>query len=259
MARTPCSGREMMAAKERADQMLVDLGLAESREKAKRLIMAGEVFLVRASHRERVAKPGQQISPGAELSVKEQERFVSRGGYKLLTAIESFSLDFRDMCVLDAGASTGGFTDCALQHGARRVYAVDVGRGQLHERLVRDERVANLERVNLRHAPDDLLPEQVDMIVADLSFISLRTILRACDRFLKSGGQIVGLIKPQFELGPGRTVKGVVKDEAARQEAVELVCSFMEQDLSYDVLGVAPSSILGAKGNQEFLLHARKA
>ena len=144
---------------ERADVVLAEQGLAESREKAKRLIMAGQVWLVRGEAKTPVAKPGQQVPRSACLEVKESERFVSRGGYKLLTALEHFGLDVSGMTALDAGASTGGFTDCLLQFGASRVYAVDVGHGQLHWKLVRDDRVVNLERVNLRHAAPDLLPE----------------------------------------------------------------------------------------------------
>lgn len=162
---------------ERADVVLAEQGLAESREKAKRLIMAGEVYLLQGDSKTPVAKPGQQVPRDARLQIKEPERFVSRGGYKLLTALEHFAIDARGLVALDAGASTGGFTDCLLQFGAARVYAVDVGHGQLHAKLVRDPRVVNLERINLRHATPDLLPEKVDLVVADCSFISLRLIL----------------------------------------------------------------------------------
>lgn len=181
---------------ERADVVLAEQGLVESREKAKRLIMAGEVFLLQGDSKTPVAKPGQQIPRDALLRIKEPERFVSRGGYKLLTALEHFGLDVNGLIALDAGASTGGFTDCLLQFGAARVYSVDVGHGQLHWKLVRDPRVVNLERVNLRHATPDLLPEKVDLIVADCSFISLRLILPPCLQFLKEGGQILALVKP---------------------------------------------------------------
>jgi 23S rRNA (cytidine1920-2'-O)/16S rRNA (cytidine1409-2'-O)-methyltransferase len=166
-------------SKLRADLLLFESGLAESREQAKRLIMAGQVYLVRERVRERVDKPGQMVKAGSRLEVKEQERFVSRGGYKLLTAIEHFGIAGAGKVCLDGGASTGGFTDCLLQHGAARVYAVDVGRGQLHEKLARDPRVVALEGVNLRHAPPDLLPEPVDLVTLDVSFISLTLVIPA--------------------------------------------------------------------------------
>ena len=243
---------------ERADVVLAEQGLAESREKAKRLIMAGQVLLVLGASRTPVAKPGQQIPRTAILELKESERFVSRGGHKLLTAIEHFGLDVTGMVALDAGASTGGFTDCLLQFGAARVYAVDVGHGQLHWKLTQDPRVINMERVNLRHAAPDLLPEQVDLVVADCSFISLRLILPPCLQFLKEGGQVLALVKPQFELGPEHAVKGVVRSEEMQLAAVAQVQDFARDELGLVPLGVVPAGIKGPKGNQEYLLHLRR-
>lgn len=248
-----------MAGKmERADVLLADQGLAESREKAKRLIMAGEVFLLKGESRTPVAKPGQQLPRDARLQVKEPERFVSRGGYKLLTALEHFALDVAGMTALDAGASTGGFTDCLLQFGAARVYAVDVGHGQLHWKLTQDPRVVNLERVNLRHAAPDLLPEKVDLVVADCSFISLRLILPPCLQFLKDGGQVLALVKPQFELGPEHAVKGVVRSEEMQLRAVRDVQAFAAEELGLRAQGFVAAGIKGPKGNQEYLLHLRR-
>lgn len=248
-----------MAGKmERADVLLADQGLAESREKAKRLIMAGEVFLLKGESRTPVAKPGQQLPRDARLQVKEPERFVSRGGYKLLTALEHFALDVTGMTALDAGASTGGFTDCLLQFEAARVYAVDVGHGQLHWKLTQDPRVVNLERVNLRHAAPDLLPEKVDLVVADCSFISLRLILPPCLQFLKDGGQVLALVKPQFELGPEHAVKGVVRSEEMQLRAVRDVQAFAAGELGLRALGFVAAGIKGPKGNQEYLLHLRR-
>lgn len=248
-----------MAGKmERADVLLADQGLAESREKAKRLIMAGEVFLLKGESRTPVAKPGQQLPRDARLQVKEPERFVSRGGYKLLTALEHFALDVTGMTALDAGASTGGFTDCLLQFGAARVYAVDVGHGQLHWKLTQDPRVVNLERVNLRHAAPDLLPEKVDLVAADCSFISLRLILPPCLQFLKDGGQVLALVKPQFELGPEHAVKGVVRSEEMQLRAVRDVQAFAAGELGLRALGFVAAGIKGPKGNQEYLLHLRR-
>lgn len=247
-----------MAKKQRADQLLAAGGYAESREKAKRLIMAGKVHYMDKGQKIPVSKPGQQFFPETEFVVPEDSRFVSRGAYKLLTAIEEFSINFAGKIALDAGASTGGFTDCILQHGAIRVYAVDVGYGQLHEKLRQDDRVVNLERTNVRHAEPDLIPEQVDVIVADVSFISLTKILPACMQFLSETGELVVLIKPQFEVGPGQTDKGVVRDEALRKEAVDMVTAFCETELGLSVEGVVPSKILGPKGNQEYMAYLKK-
>ena len=248
-----------MAKKQRADALLALGGYAESREKAKRLIMAGKVHYIDRGQKTPVTKPGQQFNPDTEFTVPDDDRFVSRGAYKLLTAIEAFDLDFNGAVALDAGASTGGFTDCLLQHGAVRVYAADVGYGQLHEKLRQDERVVNLERTNVRHAEPDLIPEPVDAVVADVSFISLTKILPACMQFLTPGGQLVVLIKPQFEVGPGQTDKGVVRDETLRQKAVDDVTRFCREELGLTVEGVVPSKILGPKGNQEYLAHMRRS
>ena len=247
-----------MARKERADQLLAAQGHTGSHEQGKRLIMAGKVHYLERGQKVPVDKPGQQFDPETEFVVQGMDRFVSRGGYKLLTAIEAFGIDPGGKIAFDAGASTGGFTDCLLQHGAVRVYAADVGYGQLHERLRTDARVVNLERTNIRHAPSNLIPEPVDLIVADVSFISLTKILPACDPFLKDGGEAVVLIKPQFELAPGQTDKGVVRDEALRLEAVEMVTTFIREELRWERMGVAPSKILGPKGNQEYVAYFRK-
>jgi 23S rRNA (cytidine1920-2'-O)/16S rRNA (cytidine1409-2'-O)-methyltransferase len=242
-------------SKLRADQLVFERGLAESRERAKRLIMAGLVFLVRGDTRERVAKPGQMIDGASLLELKEQERFVSRGGYKLLTAIEHFGMDIRGKVCLDAGASTGGFTDCLLQHGAARVYAVDVGRAQLHEKLGGDPRVVSMEGINLRHAPPDLLPESVDLVTVDVSFISLVLVLPACLQFLKPDGELVVLVKPQFELGPDAVGKGgVVRSPELQRKALDKVVTFARDELRLHPAGAVPSMIKGPKGNQEYLV-----
>lgn len=242
-----------MPKKERADQILFAQGLAESREQAKRLIMAGQVVTLSGDVRARVEKPGQQLFPDVCLEVGGRERFVSRGGYKLLTALEHFSLNVGGLVALDAGASTGGFTDCLLQHGAAKVYAVDVGKHQLHERLRGDSRVVSLEGVNLRLAPASLIPEAVDLLVADVSFISLTLVLEPCMQWLKAGGVVAALIKPQFEVGPGGTDKGVVRDEETRRQAVDNVLDFARERLGLSLSGVTPSAIKGPKGNQEYM------
>ncbi len=246
-----------MPAKARADQLVFEQGLAESREQARRLIMAGKVAALPDGSRpaalpERVDKPGHAFRMGTRFELIGVERFVSRGAYKLLTALETFHIDVSGMICLDAGASTGGFTDCLLQHGAAKVYAIDVGRAQLHERLRCDARVISMEGINLRTAPHDLIPEAVDLIVADLSFISLTLVLPHCLPWLKPGGMAVCLIKPQFEVGPGQTDKGVVRDEKLRRDAVDRVLEHM-RGYGLVCLGVVPAAIKGPKGNQEFL------
>lgn len=248
----------MKAGKIRADQLLVDKDLTESRERAKRLIMAGQVFEEKPGARVPVTKPGQLLPVDCELFVKESERFVSRGAYKLLTAIDHFNLNVSGMVALDAGASTGGFTDCLLQHGATRVYAADVGYGQLHPRLRGDPRVISLERINLRLAPPELIPEPVDLVVIDVSFISLKLIMPPCLQWLKAGGRIIALIKPQFELGPTGTDRGVVREKADQQRAVDDVLAFACDELNLEIQGVVPAKIKGPKGNQEYLAYFTK-
>lgn len=242
-----------MAKKERADILVHMQGLAESRELAKRLIMAGQIQYLDGDKAFFVDKPGRQFPLDCRFELVGRERFVSRGAYKLLTAIERFNLDVQGLVALDAGASTGGFVDCLLQHGAARVYAVDVGKHQLHERLRADSRVTSLEGVNLRHAGADLIPEPVDMVTADVSFISLTLILGPCMQWLKPGGLAAALIKPQFELGAGGTQKGVVRDEALRQSAVNKVLEYAKNELGLELVGVAPSALKGPKGNQEYM------
>ncbi|MDR0827209.1 MAG: TlyA family RNA methyltransferase [Desulfovibrio sp.] len=247
-----------MPKKSRADQLLYEQGLAESREQARRLIMTGRVSYLQDEKNLPVDKPGRQLLPGTRFSIVAPEAFVSRGAYKLLTALEHFSIDVTGFIALDAGASTGGFTDCLLQRGAARVYAVDVGKNQLHERLKKDPRVVSLEGINLRHANASLLPEDVDMVTLDLSFISLTLVLGPCTARLKDTGLIAALIKPQFEAGPGGTVKGIVRDTDLRAAAVEKILRFARTEMQFDFLGLVPSKLKGSKGNQEYMALWRK-
>ncbi len=240
--------------KTRLDQLLVARAFAASRTVAQALVLEGKVRVGGQVE----TKAGRMVPDDVKLEVESPPRFVSRGGEKLEGACAAFPGWAVDGLVcLDVGSSTGGFTDCLLQHGASRVYAVDVGRAQLHERLRADARVVSLEGVNLRTAPPDLLPERVEMVVADLSFISLTMVLPHCLPWLKPGGMAVCLIKPQFEVGPGQTDRGVVRDEALRARAVERVLEHM-RGCGLESLGVVPASIKGPKGNQEFLAWWRK-
>lgn len=245
-------------SKQRADQLLAEQGAAESREKAKRLIMAGLVTVETETGPVRVDKPGHAYPEDAVFHVGETERFVGRGAYKLLTALEKWNIPVQDAVCLDVGASTGGFTDCLLQHGAARVYAVDTGYGQLHPKLRNDPRVVCMERVNMRKAPPDLLSEPVDLVVVDVSFISLKLILPVCLPFMRSGAGLAALIKPQFEVGKGAAPKGVVKDESLRMQAVQGVLDFAEQELYLGVEGFVPAKIQGPKGNQEYMAYMMK-
>lgn len=241
----------------RVDQLLVARGLAPSRERARALVLAGAV--VAGDHR--VEKPGQLVSEDASLRLKgEPNPYVSRGGLKLAAALDRFAVDPRGKTCVDVGASTGGFTDCLLQRGARRVYAVDVGYGQLAWQLREDPRVVSVERQNIRTLPRERIPDEVDLVVADASFISLQLVLPKVRELLGGHGDVVALIKPQFEVGKGKVGKGgVVSDARLRQEAVHSVLACAEE-LGFEVVGTMESPVTGAKkGNVEFLAHLKPA
>jgi 23S rRNA (cytidine1920-2'-O)/16S rRNA (cytidine1409-2'-O)-methyltransferase len=245
--------------KRRLDEILVARGLADSRTQAKALIMSGRVF----RGTERLDKPGREFDDDGELSVSMPPRFVSRGGEKLAAALERFAVDLKGMHVLDVGASTGGFTDCALQAGAASVACVDVGRAQLHARLRADPRVTNIEKVNARSlAASDLPRPDFDAVVMDLSFISLRTVLPAVWPFLRRGGVLVALVKPQFEAGKAEADRGrgVIRDAAVRDAALASVRDFAVARLAgAELQGSMDSPIEGADGNREFLLCLRRS
>jgi len=240
--------------KERVDSLLVDRGLCDSREQAKRLIMAGEVLC----GTERVSKASQKFTGDVELHVKSRPKYVGRGGFKMEGALNEFGIDPTGMVCADLGASTGGFTDCLLQHGAQRVHAIDVGTNQLVWKLRNDERVISRERFNARHLTADDLGERVDLVVMDLSFISLTKVLPAAFDLLKEGGAIVSLVKPQFELSKEEVGKGgIVREPSLHQKAVQKIQSFIEVELSRQWLGVITSPITGTDGNVEFLAWMR--
>jgi 23S rRNA (cytidine1920-2'-O)/16S rRNA (cytidine1409-2'-O)-methyltransferase len=241
------------AAKRRIDRLLAERGLAESRERAQALILAGYVRV----NGQRVDKPGHTFPADSNIEVTERLRYVSRGGLKLEGAIRNFGIDPAGRVCFDVGASTGGFTDCLLQHGAARVYAFDVGTGQLDWKLRNDPRVVVREGVNVRYLEPSELPELVDLTVCDVSFISVRLILPVLVSLLAAHGALVVLIKPQFEVGREQVGKGgIVRDPALHAE----VCAKIEA--AVQALGfrtqVMESPILGAEGNREFLLHATR-
>lgn len=246
-------------AKLRLDELLVTRGLAASRAQAKALVMAGRVRL----GTERLDKPGKELPADAALAVEQPPRFVSRGGEKLQGFLDRFPLDLRGAHVLDVGASTGGFTDCALQAGAAGVVCVDVGRAQLHAKLRADPRVTNLEQVNARHLRAADLPRaEFDAVVMDLSFISLRAVLPAVWPLVRAGGALVALVKPQFEAGKAEADRGrgVIRDPAVRARALAEVTAFALAELAGAMLiGSMDSPLAGADGNREFLLGLRRA
>ncbi|GBQ05502.1 TlyA family RNA methyltransferase [Saccharibacter floricola] len=246
-------------AKRRADQLLVERGLVESRTRAQALIMAGLVYA--GPHADKpVKKAGDQIPEDRLLTLKGQDHpWVSRGGLKLAHALEEFPLQVADAIAVDVGASTGGFTDVLLHHGARKVYAVDVGHGQLAWKLRSDERVVVLEKTNARHLTTEQIPESPSIIVCDASFIGLRTVLPAAMALAASGAWMVALIKPQFEAGRADIgPKGVVRDPAVHERVCEEIRSWLTSLPDWTVLGLTKSPITGPEGNVEFLIVARK-
>ncbi len=246
----------MSVKKQRLDQILVARGLVESRARAQALIMAGLVF----TGEQRLDKPGQMVSEDRELTLRGQDHpWVSRGGLKLAHGMEQFGIDPKGFVAIDVGASTGGFTDVLLTHGALRVYAVDVGHGQLAWKLRTDPRVIVLERTNARHLTAEQVPEPADIVVCDASFIGLETVLPAALALTKAQAWVVALIKPQFEVGKDRVGKGgVVRDPELHQEVCDRIAAWLGGMQGWNVLGITASPILGPEGNREFLVVGRK-
>jgi 23S rRNA (cytidine1920-2'-O)/16S rRNA (cytidine1409-2'-O)-methyltransferase len=238
-------------AKERVDLLLVERGLAESRAKAQRLVMAGQV----RADGQLVDKPSSMFEGEVKLEVDKGPRYVSRGGEKLEAAIEGFGVEVAGKVCADVGASTGGFTDCLLQHGASKVYAIDVGKGQLDWKLRQDARVVVMEETNARYL--EALPEAVDLVTVDASFISLKTLLPAMKGWLGEEGQLIALIKPQFEAGKQEVGKGkgVIRDEQIHRRVLAEILDFVEGQ-GFGVRGLLRSPLLGPKGNVEFLVWA---
>ena len=240
-----------MSIKQRLDRLLVDKGLAPSRQFARALIMAGKVLV----DTQRKDKPGLQVDTEAHITLKgETMPYVSRGGLKLEGALQTLELSIDGLVCLDVGASTGGFTDCLLQHGASRVYAVDVGYGQLAWKLRQDPRVIAIERTNIRNMAPGTISESVDLITIDTSFISLKIVIPAVLQHLKSAGRILALIKPQFEVGKGNVGKGgVVRDPEQHRAVIDNLVEFFIQ-IGLECGPLVPSPVLGPKGNQEFVI-----
>jgi 23S rRNA (cytidine1920-2'-O)/16S rRNA (cytidine1409-2'-O)-methyltransferase len=243
----------MRAKKQRLDLLVLERGLAASRTQAHALVLAGQIVV----NDQRVDKPGTLISEDSEIRLKgELPKYVSRGGLKLEAALDHFKLDVTGTLCADIGASTGGFTDCLLQRGATKVFAIDVGYGQLHEKLRGDPRIVSMERVNARFIAEAELPEPVDVVVMDVSFISITQVLPAVTKRMKPGAMLIALVKPQFEAGREHIEKGgVVRDPVARQAAIDKVRTFVK-GLGFNERGIMDSPIIGPAGNVEALLVA---
>ncbi|MGC9019026.1 MAG: TlyA family RNA methyltransferase [Candidatus Bipolaricaulaceae bacterium] len=239
-----------MKGKRRLDLVLVERGLAPSRAKAQALILAGQVRVDGVL----VDKPGAAVSPAAHIELLSSPRYVSRGGEKLAAALQAFGIDPTGKVCLDIGASTGGFTDCLLQHGARKVYAVDVGRGLLHWKLRNDPRVVVKEGLNARYLRFEDIGEEVDLVTIDVSFISLRLILPRLSGLVRPDGVVLPLVKPQFEAGRAKVKKGVVRESQIHRDVLESLAKFVEEELNWSVADSVPSPLLGPKGNREFFL-----
>jgi 23S rRNA (cytidine1920-2'-O)/16S rRNA (cytidine1409-2'-O)-methyltransferase len=239
-------------SRERLDKLLVNRGLAETRQKAQAIILAGQVFV----DRECIDKPGKTVRDNANIEVKAgQPRYVSRGGEKLEGPLKSFDLHVTGATCLDIGASTGGFTDCLLQHGAARVFALDVGKGQLHWKLRSDPRVVVVEGVNARYMEAADLSARFDLVTIDVSFISLAKVLPAVVPVLNPYGLILALVKPQFEVGRGEVGKGgIVRDPAQHEEVLARIRAFAEKTLGLKVRGLVESPVPGMEGNREFFI-----
>lgn len=242
-------------AKERADVLVYSQGITESREKAKRLIMAGKIYV----EEERVLKPGTMYDKNTVFTLRgEPEKYVSRGGYKLEKAIEEFKIDLKDKFCGDFGASTGGFTDCMLQNGAKKVYSIDVGYGQLDWSIRNNDKVIVIERTNLRYLDESLIKEELDFISIDVSFISLTLILPKAFNVIKEDGKIVTLIKPQFEATRKEVGKnGIVKDLEVRRDVINKIYNFVREN-GFKMTNLTFSPITGAAGNVEFLAEIEK-
>lgn len=246
----------MVDKKERLDTLLAEMGYASSREKARSIIMAGLVFV----DNQKLDKPGTKVSVNANIEVKGNPiPYVSRGGLKLEKALKEFNIDLTGQTTIDIGASTGGFTDCMLQNGAVKVFAIDVGYGQLAWSLRSDSRVVCMERTNIRSVTPEMLGDSADFATMDVSFISITKVLPVAKQLLKENGRLVCLIKPQFEAGREKVgKKGVVRDKNVHKEVIEKIIYFCKDQMSFEILGLTYSPIKGPEGNIEYLVYLSK-
>lgn len=239
----------------RLDKLLVESGISPTRERAKALIMSGSVLVGESS----IDKAGTLVSADAEITIKGQDNpYVSRGGLKLKGAFEKFGIDVKDLVAFDIGVSTGGFTDCLLQEGARKVYAIDVGYGQLAWKLRQDKRVVVFERSNIRYFSGEGIEDEIDIVTIDVSFISLKLVIPVVVKLIPEDAVILALVKPQFEAGRGEVgKKGVVRDPAVHKRVVDGIVEFA-RGLNLEIIGTCESPVTGPAGNKEFFIYARK-
>ncbi len=237
----------------RLDKLLFEKGLAETLKKALALILSGNVLVDGKA----VTKAGTKVSENSGIEIKKNLPYVSRGGLKIESAVKQFNISFKGKTCMDIGASTGGFTDFLLQNGARKVYAVDVGKNLLHEKLKVDPRVVNVEDTNFRYFSEDILKDDIEFITIDVSFISIEKILPRAEKILKTGGEILAMVKPQFELSAKELNKGVVKNEELRQKSIKIIKEF-SINLGLVILGEADSEVKGPEGNIEHFLWLKK-
>lgn len=239
----------MMKEKTRLDKLMVELGLAENPSKAQGMIRLGRVLV----DGKEVNKPGAQIRRETRIEIKEGLKYVSRGGLKLESAIQAFQIQVADKVCLDVGASTGGFTDCLLQFGAKKVYSLDVGKGLIDQKLRNDTRVIVIEKFNARYLSPQIIPEPIQLATVDVSFISLTLVLPALKTVLAKDAEVLAMVKPQFELEPKLVKKGVVREPELQLQAVEKIANFA-QSLGFNILGQTKAGLKGPKGNQEYFL-----
>jgi len=238
--------------KKRIDQLLVDKKIAETRTKAKAMVMAGQIFV----NKKNVKKSGEIFAENVNICSKGiSSEWVSRGAYKLIEAINFFKVSIQDRVCLDIGASTGGFTQVLLKKGARKIYSVDVGKNQLHEKLIKEKKVINIEKQNARYLSSEIIKDKIDVIVCDVSFISLKKVIEPNMKYLKRNGKIISLIKPQFEADKKEIKKGIVIDASVHKRICKEYEKWFSNNININVVGTIQSPLKGPKGNIEFLIY----
>jgi len=238
--------------KKRIDQLLVEKQLVETRTKAKAMIMAGQIFV----DEKKISKSGEMFKDNVKITLKNlQPEWVSRGAYKILHALNNFNIEIHNKTCLDLGASTGGFSQVLLKKGAKKIYSVDVGRNQLHEKLRIENKIINIEKTNARYLTSAMIKDKIDIIVCDVSFISMKKVIEPCLKFLSNNGKIIGLIKPQFEVKKKEMKKGVVLEKNVHLRICDEYKNWFEENCSMKIIGLLESPIKGPKGNKEFLIY----
>tara|TARA_Y100001970_G_scaffold60029_1_gene76493 strand:- start:6295 stop:7044 length:750 start_codon:yes stop_codon:yes gene_type:complete len=238
--------------KKRIDQILVEKKLVENRSKAQAMIMAGQVYI----NNKLITKSGEKFNQNINIKLKDlNPKWVSRGAYKLIHALDYFEIDVKNMICLDLGASTGGFSQVLLKRGAKKIFSVDVGTNQLHEKLKKEKKIISIEKTNAKFLSKSLINQKVDIIVCDVSFISMKKVLDPSFKFLNENSKIIGLIKPQFEAKKNELKKGIVKDNSVHKRICNIYINWFKEDENFEYIGLVESPIQGPKGNREFLIY----